>query len=306
MEILKYKNILFIFSGILVATSLFFIFTGGLKFGVDFTGGSVLELKISSISENKISSVLKNLGLENTVVRRSGEFNYLIKTKTIDENTKNKIVEEIKNIAEPIDHPVFLKDTVIVERFNTIGPTLGSELKSKAIISLIIVMLVVTLFIAYAFRKVSKPVSSWKYGYATMFALFHDVIITMGVFAVLGKFVGYEIDSLFITAILVILGYSINDTIVVFDRVRDNLNQLDENKREKEFENVLNASFRQTIVRSFNTSLTTLISLLVLFFMNITVIKVFVLVLVVGIISGTYSSIFLAVPLLSLFKKKLK
>ena len=297
MQILKYKNILFIFSGILLAASIFFIATGGLKFGVDFTGGSVLEFSYTGNIPAKadIEQKLGGFDLGSSVLRNSDNNDFILKTKTIDENTKNQIQQALSFDS---------KYQVNINRFNTIGPTLGNELKSKAMTALLIVILVITFFIAFAFRKVSTPVSSWKYGYATMIALVHDIVITVGVFAALGKFGGYEIDSLFVTAILVILGYSINDTIVVFDRVRDNLNQIDENKREKEFENVLNVSFQQTIVRSFNTSLTTLISLSVLYFMNIAVIKAFVLALIIGVISGTYSSIFLAVPILSLFKRK--
>jgi preprotein translocase subunit SecF len=296
MQILKYKNILFIVSGIALAVSVYFMATGGLKFGVDFTGGSVLEFSYSGNVPDKadIEQTLTGFDLGSPVLRNSGNNDFILKTKTIDEATKNQVQQALTFDS---------KYQVNINRFNTIGPTLGSELKSKALVALLIVILTITLFIAYAFRKVSTPVSSWKYGYATMIALVHDIVITIGVFAVLGNF-GYEIDSLFITAILVILGYSINDTIVVFDRVRDNLNQIDENKREKEFDNVLNVSFNQTIVRSFNTSLTTLISLSVLYLMNIAVIKGFVLALIVGVISGTYSSIFLAVPILSLFKRK--
>jgi preprotein translocase subunit SecF len=291
MQILKYKKIFFWFSGILMGLSLYFVIVDGLNFGVDFTGGSILEVQNTEkqLQKAEVERVLIENNISNVVVRESDDHSFIMKTRTLDEDTKNKIVLGLGEKTE-------------VKRFNTVGPTLGNELKTKAVVALIIVIMAITFFIAYAFRHVSTPVSSWKYGFATMIALIHDVIITVGVFAFLGQF-GYEVDPLFITALLVILGYSINDTIVVFDRVRDNLNQLDENKREKEFENVLNNSFKETLVRSANTSFTTLLALFVLFFMNIEVIKGFVLALIVGIISGTYSSIFLALPVLSLFKR---
>lgn len=295
MDILKYKKIFFIFSGITIIVALFFVLTGGLKLGVDFTGGSVLEFSYSenAPSEETIKTILSNYDLGSVVLRKTDENTFSLKTKYITEEIKSDVITALS---------VNSGTTVSVDKFSTVGPTLGSELKSKALTALLLVVIVVTLFIAFAFRHVSTPVSSWKYGFATMIALVHDIIITIGVFAVLGKF-GFEVDPLFITALLVILGYSINDTIVVFDRVRDNLNQIDENKRGKEFENVLNASFNQTLVRSFNASFTVIISLLVLYFMNIEVIKSFVLALIVGVVSGTYSSIFLAVPLLSVFKR---
>jgi preprotein translocase subunit SecF len=289
MEILKYKKIFFSLSSILIVASLISVITFGLNLGIDFTGGSVLEFKTNLQSE-EIDSKLKELGLESFSLRESDE-TFILRTKTIDEERKDVIIESLGEGSE-------------VERFNTIGPTLGQELKSKALTALLLVIVAVVIFIAYAFRHVSTPISSWKYGFATIIALIHDVIITVGIFAFLGNFYGIEITSLFITALLVILGYSINDTIVVFDRVRDNLNQLNENKREKEFKGVLNKSFKQTIVRSFNTSLTTLISLIVLYFAGIESIQSFVLALIIGVISGTYSSIFLAIPLLSIFKKK--
>jgi preprotein translocase subunit SecF len=293
MNILNYKKIFFAFSGLLVALSVFAIFFYGLNLGIDFTGGSVLEINThsSEVDNQKIKKSFEDFDLEDVSVRESGEGSFIVRTKTIDEDTKNLIVE---SLGEGIE----------VERFNTIGPTLGEELRSKALVALLLVVVIVIFFIAYSFRHVSTPVSSWRYGFATIIALFHDIIITIGLFTLFGVLFGVEINALFVTALLVILGYSINDTIVVFDRVRDNLNQINENRREKEFDNILNKSFKQTIIRSINTSLTTLISLIVLYFIGVESIKDFLLALIIGIIAGTYSSIFLATPLLSVFKNK--
>lgn len=289
MEILKYKKIFFWFSGLLVALSIFSVFYYGFNLGIDFTGGSVLEFKTEeSIDDLKVDLEKQNIG---NFSLRNSEGGFILRTETLSEAEKDSLVSN-------------LSENIFLERFSTIGPTLGNELKSKALMALILVIIIVILFIAYSFRHVSNPVSSWKYGFATIIALAHDIIITVGLFTLFGNYFGLEINALFMTALLVILGYSINDTIVVFDRVRDNLNQLDQNKREKEFNNVLNNSFKQTIVRSFNTSFTTLISLVVLYFIGVESIKDFILALIIGIISGTYSSIFLAVPLLSVLKRK--
>jgi preprotein translocase subunit SecF len=294
MDVLKYKKIFFSLSGVLIIFSIFSIFNFGLNLGIDFTGGSVLEFKneTAELTNEIIDKNLAPLELGNYSLRQSDD-TFILRTKEVTEDEKNTIVESLGEGTE-------------VERFSTVGPVLGNELRTKATVALLLVVIAVIFFIAYAFRKVSTPVSSWRYGFATIIALLHDIIITVGIFTFLGYLYGFEINALFITALLVILGYSINDTIVVFDRVRDNLNQIKETQKVKEFNNVLNKSFRQTIVRSINTSLTTLISLCVLFFIGIESIQGMILALIIGVILGTYSSIFLAIPLLSVLKNKVQ
>ena len=186
-------------------------------------------------------------------------------------------------------------------RFDSVGPTIGRELKSRSLTAIVIVLLAIVLYIAWAFRKVSKPVASWKYGMAANIALFHDVLITLGVFSVLGHFYGVEINSSFVAAILTVLGYSVNDTIVVFDRIRENLP-----KSDKDFEGTVNDSVNQTITRSINTSLTTLLVLLAILFFGGATIRSFVLALSIGVFIGTYSSIFLASPVLVVWEKMKK
>ncbi|MBA3046872.1 protein translocase subunit SecF, partial [Candidatus Falkowbacteria bacterium] len=170
--------------------------------------------------------------------------------------------------------------------------------KRKSVLAIIIVLIAIVLYIAWTFRKVSKPVASWKYGLAAIIALFHDVIITVGIFAVLGKFFGVEINTAFVAAILTVLGYSVNDTIVVFDRVRENLP-----KSEEDFEGTINTSVNQTITRSINTSITTLLVLLSIVFFGGATIRDFILALSIGVFVGTYSSIFLASPILVIWEK---
>lgn len=295
MFILKYKKAFLAFSAILVVASIVGAAMYGLKFGIEFTGGSVAEFTTEPrIERNDLESRLaQNFG-ESYELREDGE-TYFLRTRPLSETEKQEILAALS-----AGKPEALK----VQKFDTVGPTLGDELKNKALVALALVIVTITLFIAYAFRHVSEPVTSWKYGMITMIALVHDVVITIGVFAFLGHYGGVEVDSLFLTALLVILGYSINDTIVVFDRVRENLAATPENKREQEFESVVGSSLSQTFVRSINTSLTTLFAAAVIFMLSEGSVKHFALALLVGIASGTYSSIFVAAPLLTYFKTK--
>jgi len=183
-------------------------------------------------------------------------------------------------------------------RFDSVGPSIGAELKRKAIYAIFFVLIAILFYITYAFRKVSKPIASWKYGSAAIIAMFHDAIITMGVFAVLGKFYGVEINTPFVAAILTVIGYSVHDTIVVFDRIRENLPRSDE-----DFEGTVNLSLNQTMVRSINTSLTVIFVLLAIIIFGGSSIRTFALALTVGIFIGTYSSIFVASPLLVIWEK---
>ena len=205
-----------------------------------------------------------------------------------DEATHQNIVKILAAEAE--------KNKIQFEerRFSSIGPTIGAELKQKSIKAIIIVLLGISLYIAWAFRKVSQPISSWRYGVVTLIALFHDLIIPIGLFVYLGRFYGVEVGANFIVALLVILGFSVHDTIVVFDRIRENLKRYSQ----LSFMPLVSQSIRETIIRSLNTSLTVLLTLAALYVFGGESLKYFVLALMVGIFSGTYSSIFIAAPLL--------
>jgi len=183
-------------------------------------------------------------------------------------------------------------------RYTAVGPSIGEELKRKAVLAIFWVLAAVVIYISIAFRRVSRPVSSWKYGVSALIAMLHDVIITIGVFAFLGKFYGTEINTPFVAAVLTVLGYSIHDTIVVFDRVRENLPRSDE-----DFSGTVNTSLNQTLVRSINTSMTVILTLLAVLIFGGASIRVFALALTIGIFIGTYSSIFVASPLLILWEK---
>mgnify|MGYP000293497799 CR=1 FL=1 len=291
MKVVQYRIVFYIISAVLMASSIAAISIWGLNFGIDFKGGSIIEVEYSSPrpSQESVRAALAPLALKESV-RATGDTGYIIRTRDISHEEKIKV-----------DSLLAVNGAKFTEkRFDSIGPLLGKEAARKSIISIVLVILAIVLFIAFAFRKVSKPVASWKYGIAAIIALLHDVVIPTGVFAVLGHYLGYEIDTLFVTALLVILGFSIHDTIVVFDRVRENLNH---NMGKDNFEVTVGKSVSQTFARSVNTSLTTLIALIVLYFVGGEATHHFSLALIIGIIAGTYSSIFIGSTLLVTFEK---
>jgi len=297
-NIIGKKKIWFAFSGTLAAISILALMFWGLRLGIDFTGGSLLEISYQNERPTiqQVEDSLVELNLQSIKVQPSGDKEYLIRFEEIEESTHQAIVGKLSEIK--IDG--LEENTLTENRFESVGPIIGSELKSKAIKSIIIVLLFIVFYIAYAFRKISKPVASWKYGISAIIALVHDILIITGVFSVLGHFMRVEIDSLFVTALLTILGFSIHDTIVTFDRTRENLFK----NHDKSFEEIVNISVNQTIVRSLNTSITTLFVLLAIYIFGGESIRNFVLALILGVIIGTYSSIFIASPLLILWNRK--
>ena len=255
-------------------------------------------MEVSYVTERPtletIKAELDKLNLGAYILTPSGNTNYILKTRDLTQAEKTVV---LKTLSPMLGLGINLAKE---ERFNSIGPVVGSQLKNKAIIAIIIVIICIVLFITFAFRKVSQPVASWKYGLATIVALAHDVIIPTGVFVLWSHFHGGEIDLLFVTALLAILGYSVHDTIVVFDRVRENLR----NAHGKEpFIETVGKSVTQTFGRSINTSLTIFLALVALYFIGGSSTKDFAFVLLIGIIAGTYSSIFVASPLLVTLEK---
>lgn len=306
-NIIQSRKIWLSISGALVAASIILLFIFGLNFGIDFTGGSLLEVKFTGErpAASEAQSVLDDLELGSLSVQPSGEDGMILRFQDISEEKHQEILSKldglVKGEVEEIQQDGVtenLKSEIEELRFDSVGPSIGKELKRKSVSAVIIVIIAIVLYIAWAFRKVSKPVSSWKYGVVAIITLFHDVIITVGVFVILGKYFGVEINIPFVAAILTVLGYSVNDTIVVFDRIRENLP-----KSEEDFENTINKSVNQTITRSINTSLTTLLVLLAIVFWGGATIQAFALALAVGVFIGTYSSIFLASPLLVVWEK---
>ncbi|MEK7207922.1 MAG: protein translocase subunit SecF [Patescibacteria group bacterium] len=290
MFIVQHRKLFYAVSGLLVAASLAALLIWGLNLGIDFEGGSILEISYaeSRLEKAAVEETLAPLGVSASV-RPTGEKGYIIRMRDVTEGERQSVSEALSGAT--------------VERFNSVGPILGREAAGKSILSISLVILAIILFIAFAFRKVSEPVSSWKYGVLAIVALIHDILVPTGVFAVLGRFAGVEVDTLFVTALLVILGFSVHDTIVVFDRVRENLRISREARDRKDFAAIVGESIQQTFVRSINTSLTTVLALLVLYFAGPEVTKHFSLALLIGIIAGTYSSIFIGSPLLVTVEK---
>jgi len=293
MIIIKYRKIFFALSTLLMVASLAAVYFYGLNLGIDFRGGTITEVRFDAErpAKESVDEWVRSLDLGNFSLRPSGEKSYVIRTRELSEVEK----EELRQVFG------LSSSTFTIERSNTIGPVAGTELQRKAMIAVAAVVLMIVLFVAFAFRKVSHAVSSWKYALATILSLAHDVVIPTGIFVILGVLYGIEIDVLFVTGLLAILGYSVNDTIVVFDRVRENLQINEEKKINEPFETTVGHSITQTLGRSINTSLTIFIVLLALYILGSGAIRDFVLLLLIGTVVGTYSSIFLASPLLVTF-----
>lgn len=296
-NIIQRRKIWLTLSSIVVGLSIIALIIWQLNFGIDFTGGSLLEVKFLETRPTviEVQEKLADLNLGSLTVQPVGSDNLIVRFQDISEE---KHQEVLRRLGEIVPTPDPSQEGIEELRFDSVGPSIGQELKRKSLYAIIAVLVAIVLYIAWAFRKVSKPVASWKYGLTAVIALFHDVIIVLGVFAVLGRFFDIEINTAFVAAILTVLGYSVNDTIVVFDRVRENLPRSDE-----DFEGTINISVNQTLRRSINTSLTTLLVLLSIFFFGGPTIRDFVLALSIGVFIGTYSSIFLASPILVVWEK---
>ncbi|KKU48913.1 protein-export membrane protein SecF [Candidatus Uhrbacteria bacterium RIFCSPLOWO2_12_FULL_46_10] len=289
-NIIGYRKLWFFISGTLIAISVAVVALWGLKLGIDFTGGSLVEIEFKDnrpVVKDVESAVPEQLGKAN--IAPLGDRGMALRLRSLSEDEHQQLLASLKEKLGKDKDDDYLNES----RFTSIGPTIGAELQQKAVWAIAIVLLAIILYIAWAFRKVSRPVPSWQYGVAAVMALFHDVFIPVGIFAALGHFMGVEIDTLFITALLTVLGFSVHDTIVVFDRIRENLL-----KPAEQFAIVVNKSVNETLARSINTSLATLLVLITTLIFGGETIRYFVLTLILGIIFGTYSSIFIASPLL--------
>lgn len=289
MFIIKNKFVFLTISLVIVVSSIIAVCVYGLKLGIDFKGGTLLEVNYTNGRPDTtvIAQVLEKNALTDAIVQPLGESSLSIKSRPLSETELPAFVTSLS-----VDGKYPLTKT----SFTSIGPSVGQELAKKAIVAIIVVVIAIVLYIAFAFRGVSRPVSSWKYGLIAITTLVHDIAIPAGVFALLGHFHGAEVDTLFVVAILTVLGISVADTIVVFDRIRENL----KNHTAATFPETVGKSLSQTFVRSINTSLTVIIVLIALFFFGPSTTKNFSLVLIVGMFFGTYSSIFVASPLLVL------
>jgi len=279
LNLMKYKTIYFIISLLFLIPSIFSLAVWGLKPAVDFTGGSVLEIKSNKDSFD--SSKVEELGIELSSVQQSNEGTYILKMKEIDKNKKNELLEKLKEEFGEIEEV----------RFETVGPTIGKELIKKTVISVILAAGFILTYVAYRFKDK-------KYGVCAILAMFHDTIILLGIFSLLGHFFGTEIDTLFVTAVLTILSFSVHDTVVVYDQIRESIKK----HPKAEFEDLVNKAVIETLTRSVNNSMTIIFMLLCLYLLGGQTIKWFTLALLIGTVAGTYSSTFTAAPLLIIWE----
>lgn len=291
-RIVQKRNYLFAFSLLLLIPGIIAWTVWGLRLGIDFTGGSLLRGKFSntSPSTSTIQAIVQKADVATVQIQTGDQNTIILRMGHITNDQREKILSGLKQ-----------KDASFIEQsFESVGPTIGAELKRKAIVAVILVLALIILYITWAFRKVSSgPVPSWAYGVSAIIALIHDVAMVIGIFALLGHFFSIEVDSLFVTALLTVLGFSVHDTIVVYDRIRERMTSA----VGKTYEEVVNESLNQTLIRSINTSLTAILILTALVLFGGDSIRHFTLALLIGIASGTYSSIFVASPLLVVWER---
>lgn len=289
--LIKHRKQFYIFSATLVVLSILCLAVFGLNFGIDFTGGAILSVEFEKApSVEQVRSALTNLKIGVFTAQKSGENGFLIRMQDISEENHQNIVKALLTLGE-------LKSSE--EKFESIGPSIGRELKDKTRLVITLSLLCILAYVAFAFRKISKPVKSYVYGITGLLALCHDVLIPLGIFAFLGRYFSVEINIPIITAFLTVFGYSINDSVVVFDRVRENLLK----SKTTDFETIIDQSIKQSATRSLNTALTTLLALICIFVLGGATLRWFALALILGIGFGTYSSLFLATPLVLTYEK---
>lgn len=290
---MKYKWFYFLISLALLLPGLYFLIRFGLRLSIDFTGGSLLEIQTrNEVSPEPFREVAAAQGLELYSVQPAGDNSYILRFKPLTQEQNDKFKEEINTKVEG----------AFEKRFETVGPTIGAELTRKSVLAVAFASACIVVYIAWAFRRIPKPYSPWKFGLSAVVALLHDAFVVLGVFAILGHYYHVEIDALFVTALLTIIGFSVHDSIVVFDRIRENLPKLPK----ATFEQVVDFSLTETIVRSLNTSITVLLVLTAMVIFGGESIRWFVVALLVGIASGTFSSIFNAAPLLVIWESRKK
>ncbi len=285
----KYSKFYYLFSGILIVGAIASLIFFGLKFGIEFTGGSDMEVTFVQRPSNEvISGALAKFNLGEITVQPTGNDGAVLEFKGVDEATHQEILSTL-NTLSPVQE----------KSFEYIGPSVGQDLKNKTEIAILLALLAITIYIAFAFRKVSRPVASWKYGVTSLIALFHDILIPLGAFSLMGHFYNVEVTVPIVAALLTILGFSVHDTIVIFDRIRENILR----KGTGSFAETVDQSLNQTVGRSISTVVTVLLVMFSLFFFGGETLQYFSLALIIGITSGAYSSIFIASPLLVSWQK---
>lgn len=293
MFIIRHKNIFTIAAALLALLAVASITVFGLKSGIEFTGGTSIVLTAESESaEDNVADIIAERFESSVLLQELGD-GLSLRLPFLEEADRSELARELEAL-----------DGVSVTELSSVGPTLGSELQRKSFVAVALVIISIVPYIAFAFRQVSRPISSWVFATVTIVSLVFDLLITLGVFALFGTLLGAEVDSLFIIALLTLLGYSVNDTIIIFDRIREKLSDTEGNKKKQvDFETIVGTSISETLTRSINTSLTTSLALIALAVFGDESIRIFSLTLLAGVIVGSSSSILLASPLLVLFQK---
>ena len=295
MNIAIHRTIYFWITGLILAGAVGAILYFGLPLGIDFAGGSLMQVNYQN-GRPALSDIQKQISvvpMGAVSVRASGTDSVSIRTRTMTPAEHSAVFAALSQNASTTELS-----------YTSVGPTLGGQFENKALWAILAVVLAIILYIAFAFRKVSRPVPSWGYGLTVIAILVHDLIIPAGFFAILAHFTGVEVDALFVTALLALLGYSVNDTIIIFDRIREHLALNEKTGKKELFEQTVGKSISETMTRSINTSLTVVLALLSLVILGATATREFALVMLVGVIAGTYSSILLAAPLLIPLSRK--
>src|SRR3989344_5196610 len=293
MEFIKYTKIYFLISLIVLVPGLISLIFIGLRPSIDFTGGSLIEIQTRQpVSETQIRQSVADADLDLSSLVRSTDNSYLLRLKPIDQSQHDSLLVALNTSYEG----------VFSQRFETIGPTVGAELTKRAVMAVSLASLAIIAYIAWSFRSVPKPYSSWKFGITAIIALGHDLLVVLGLFSIFGHFFAVEVDALFVTALLTVIGFSVHDTLVVFDRIRQNLGK----QPHLTFSQVADFSLTEPLGRSLNTSATVILTLTSLLLFGGSAIRWFVIALLIGIVSGTYSSIFNATPLLVLWTSRSK
>jgi preprotein translocase subunit SecF len=291
MDIVGKRYLYFAISLITIVPGLIGLMFWGLPLAVDFAGGSLVEIRFESGTAptlEDVREIYSEFNLDDAVVRSSGVDEMIIRTATIDDATNNRIIEAMQTT---------FNDSITILRFESVGPTVGREVTLRAAGAVALASLAILLYIWYAFRGVAN---SHRYGVSAIIAMLHDVAVVFGMQAILSRFFGWEVDSLFLTALLTVIGFSVHDSIVVFDRIRENTSKF----RRQPYEKTVNDSILQTLVRSINTQLTVFLTLLAMVIFGGTTIRHFVVILMIGVLSGTYSSIFNAAPILVVWENR--
>jgi preprotein translocase subunit SecF len=291
MDIIKRRYLYFAISLLVIIPGVIALAVWGLPLAIDFTGGSVLEVQFETGKAPQPAAVIAlydKLGVRDPEVQSSQNDVLVIRSKEIDETTKNTLVS---------DMGAQFASKVAVNSFDTVGPEMGSETTKNAALAVVAASVGILLYITYAFRNIAN---AFRYGVAAIIATIHDILVVLGTFALLGHFLGWEVDSLFLTALLTVIAFSVHDDVVVFDRIRENANTY----RRVKYDQVVNYSIVQTMDRSINTQFTVMLTLLSLALFGGVTIHHFVVTLLIGVFSGTYSSVFNAAPILVVWQNQ--